>query len=150
MKSATAPAAGFTVNVPLEAGATDADYRLVYGGIVGPVVESFAPDLVLVSAGFDAHERDPLAGMRLSTEGYAAIVGGLRAAAERACGGRLAMVTEGGYDLRAFAECLTACVNILDGRARDDPKGSYHDSDSRGRAALEAVRAAQKPFWSIF
>jgi acetoin utilization deacetylase AcuC-like enzyme len=149
------PGRGFTVNVPLEAGATDADYRLVYDGIVGPVVESFGPDLVLVSAGFDAHERDPLASMRMSTDGYAAIVSRLRSAADRVCGGRIAMVTEGGYDLRALAECLTASIAVLDDRDRqDDRKGSYHSEDSpidggRGRRALEAVRAAQKAYWPV-
>ena len=66
--------AGFTVNVPLEAGATDADYALVYGAIVRPVLEQFAPELVIVSAGFDAHERDPLASMRVSTAGYASLM----------------------------------------------------------------------------
>src|SRR5205085_3897064 len=53
--------AGFTVNVPLEAGATDADYDLVYRAAVAPVLEQFEPQLLLVSAGFDAHEQDPLA-----------------------------------------------------------------------------------------
>jgi acetoin utilization deacetylase AcuC-like enzyme len=147
------PGRGFTVNVPLEAGATDADYRLVYDGIVGPVVESFAPDLVLVSAGFDAHERDPLAGMRMSTAGYAAVVARVRAAAARACGGRIAMVTEGGYDLRALAECLMASIAVLDGAlpaAASETREADDTNDDRGRAALEAVCVAQKPFWPIF
>src|SRR5207302_244082 len=65
---------GFTVNVPLEAGATDADYEVVYHEAVVPVLEEFSPQLVLVSAGFDAHERDPLGAMRLTTAGYAAVV----------------------------------------------------------------------------
>jgi acetoin utilization deacetylase AcuC-like enzyme len=150
------PGRGFTVNVPLEAGATDADYGLVHDSVVGPVIESFAPDLLLVSAGFDAHERDPLAGMRMSTEGYTTVVSRLRAAADRACGGRIALVTEGGYDLRALAECLTASIAVLDDpegsyHTDDDPRGSYYQLDeSRGRRALEAVRAAQKAFWPIF
>src|SRR5436190_13711867 len=58
---------GFTVNVPLEVGATDEDYELVFGQVVVPVLRQFEPDLIIVSAGFDAHERDPLGGMRLST-----------------------------------------------------------------------------------
>jgi acetoin utilization deacetylase AcuC-like enzyme len=146
------PGRGFTVNVPLEAGGTDADYRLVYDAVVGPVVESFGPDLLLVSAGFDAHERDPLASMRMTTAGYAATVRRLRAAADNVCGGRIALVTEGGYDLRALADCLMASIAVLDRsddpNHPDDPKGSYHTGgDIRGRAALEAVRAAQKPYW---
>jgi acetoin utilization deacetylase AcuC-like enzyme len=141
------PGRGFTVNVPLEAGATDADYRLVYDTVVGPVVESFGPDLLLVSAGFDAHERDPLASMRMSTAGYAAIVSRLRAAADRACGGRIAMVTEGGYDLRALADCLMASTAVLDGGGEDRERSSYTQGDERGRMALEAVRAAQKSYW---
>ena len=66
---------GFTVNVPMEAGSTDADYALVHRDIVGPVLDEFRPELVLVSAGYDAHERDPLASMRMTTEGYGAMVG---------------------------------------------------------------------------
>jgi acetoin utilization deacetylase AcuC-like enzyme len=137
--------AGFTVNVPLEAGAGDADYWLVYDDYVGPLVEAFAPDLVLVSAGYDAHERDPLAGMRVTTAGYAAIVARLKTAADRASGGRIALVTEGGYDLEALAACLQASLDVLDGRAPGD--APFGGSTARGRAALQAVRAVQKPYW---
>jgi acetoin utilization deacetylase AcuC-like enzyme len=141
---------GFTVNVPLEVGATDADYLLVYEQIVAPVIESFAPDVLLVSAGFDAHERDPLAGMRVSTEGYTAIVRILRDLAIRASRGRIAMVTEGGYDLRALGGCLSASIGVLSG-ARDSAGvelGATGSADGRrGRAAAAAVRAVQKSFW---
>ena len=65
---------GFTVNLPFEAGSTDADYALAYGVIVEPLLDQFRPELVLVSAGYDAHERDPLASMRLTTDGYGTIV----------------------------------------------------------------------------
>ena len=63
--------AGFTVNVPLEVGAVDEDYQLVFADVVVPVLRQFEPDLLIVSAGFDAHERDPLGGMRLSTGAFA-------------------------------------------------------------------------------
>ena len=63
---------GFTVNVPLEAGAIDEDYRPGVRAVVVPVVRQFAPELVLVSAGFDAHERDPLAAMRMTDERHMA------------------------------------------------------------------------------
>ena len=93
---------GYTVNVPLEAGATDADYQLACTAIVLPVLEQFQPALTLISAGFDAHERDPLASMRMSTEGFGAIVAGLARVARHH--GSMALVTEGGYDLRARGE----------------------------------------------
>ena len=63
--------AGFTLNVPLEAGSTDGDYDEVFKALVIPVIDQFRPELLLISAGYDAHERDPLARMRLSTAGYA-------------------------------------------------------------------------------
>src|SRR3990170_9101280 len=85
---------GFTVNIPLEAGATDADYDFVYRDIVAPVVGEFAPQLLLVSAGFDAHERDPLAGMRMTERGYGAVV---RRLMQITPDGALGFVTEGGY-----------------------------------------------------
>jgi acetoin utilization deacetylase AcuC-like enzyme len=104
---------GFTVNVPLAAGATDADYDRAYRTTVVPAVVRFAPQLLLVSAGFDAHERDPLASMRMTTGGYAQIVAQLKGAADGQC--PMALVTEGGYDLTAFAACLDAAVAVLGG-----------------------------------
>ena len=63
--------AGFTVNVPVEADASDADYHLLFGRIVVPALEAFDPDLLLFSADYDAHVRDPLGGMNVSTDGCA-------------------------------------------------------------------------------
>jgi acetoin utilization deacetylase AcuC-like enzyme len=136
---------GFTVNVPLEAGATDADYDLVYREAVVPVLEAFAPGLVLVSAGFDAHDRDPLASMRVTSAGYARIVRLLKTTAGRH--GALALVTEGGYELTALAECLDLSIAEL---VRDGSSGADRPAPAaapRGERALTAVRAAQKRFW---
>jgi acetoin utilization deacetylase AcuC-like enzyme len=102
---------GFTFNIPLAAGATDADYAAAYA-VAAARLEVFAPGLLLVSAGYDAHEDDPLASMRVSTEGYAAIVRALRDAARRA-GCPIALVTEGGYDLAALRACLDGTLDIL-------------------------------------
>jgi len=138
--------AGYTLNVPLEVGATDADYWRVYDGVIGPAIERYAPDLVIVSAGFDAHERDPLAGMRVTTDGYGAIIARLRVAAHQVCGGRIAAVTEGGYHLSALAECLDVMLEELEGNGTPvtfKPAGT----SERAKAALAMVRAAQLPYW---
>ena len=132
---------GFTVNIPLEAGATDADFDLLYRAVVEPVMAQFAPQLTIISAGFDAHEADPLASMRMTSAGYARLVGRLR----RAAGAHpLALVTEGGYDLPSLRECLDATITAVTSEvvptADDGPA-------PRGERALENVLAAQSPFW---
>jgi acetoin utilization deacetylase AcuC-like enzyme len=104
---------GFTVNVPLEAGANDADVEAVYRSIVIPVLDTFQPSAIIVSAGFDAHEHDPLGGLRMTTAGYARVVTMLDNAAARLCGRRIAFVTEGGYDLDALEGCLEATIAVL-------------------------------------
>jgi acetoin utilization deacetylase AcuC-like enzyme len=108
----TGEGTGFTVNVPLEAGSTDADYDLVHRTVVEPVLDQFAPELLIVSAGFDAHEDDPLASMMVTTAGYAATVRTLRDSAGR-IGCPIAAVTEGGYDLEALRACLDATLEVL-------------------------------------
>jgi acetoin utilization deacetylase AcuC-like enzyme len=139
---------GFTVNIPLEMGATDADYDLVYSTVVVPVLRQFSPQLVLVSAGFDAHERDPLASMRLTTGGYASVVRHVLTAAGEA---PIAFVTEGGYDLGALAECLDASFAVIGGVAAGvDPAAQDSGRSTpavRGERALKAVREAQSRFW---
>ena len=104
---------GFTLNLPMAAGARDGDYESAYATEVVPALERFRPDVILVSAGFDAHELDPLAGMRMTTAGYRRLVQMLDDAAKRLCGRRLALVTEGGYHLPALRECLMTTIDVL-------------------------------------
>lgn len=108
------PGEGFTVNIPLEAGATDADFDEAYRTIAIPALDAFRPEAIVVSAGFDAHERDPLGGLRMTTAGYAHVVSMLHEAAVRLCRRRIAFVTEGGYDVDALHECLEETIRVLD------------------------------------
>jgi len=113
------------------------------------VLNEFGPDLVLVSAGFDAHERDPLASMRVTTGGYASIVRQLVTSAKN---GAIAFVTEGGYDLIALAECLDASFAEISrlSLSTDNPAppAGSRSSTVRAERALEAVRAAQRAYWT--
>ena len=140
---------GYTMNVPLEAGATDGDYEEVFSAIVIPVIDQFRPEMLLISAGFDAHELDPLGRMRLSVAGYASLTKSLCDAADRHCGGRVVAATEGGYDLRALRACLESTVGVLGGEpspvAAEPPLAATH----RSRAAVTAVRAAQSKYWRL-
>jgi len=94
---------GSTLNIPLSTGHGDASYRRIIADIVIPAVERFDPDLMLISAGFDAHWVDPLANMQLSLEGYDHLARECLKLAERLCDGRIVFVMEGGYDLDALA-----------------------------------------------
>lgn len=135
---------GFTVNIPLEAGATDADYELVYRTIAAPVLAQFSPQLMLISAGFDAHEADALASMRMTAAGYGRVLQLLRGAGRS---GPLAVVTEGGYDLPALRECLEVMIRVIGGEP-DVADGEEPSADApRGERAVAAVRAAQAAFW---
>jgi acetoin utilization deacetylase AcuC-like enzyme len=137
---------GFTVNVPLEAGATDGDYDDAYGQIVLPILDQFAPEVVLVSAGYDAHERDPLASMRVTTRGCATIVKAVADAAARH--GQLALVTEGGYELPALASCIEASIAAIDaGTLPVGASASPTGATGRGERGVEAARRALAPFW---
>ncbi len=103
---------GFTLNLPLTIGTKDEEIQRVYEEQALPKVRSFAPGLILVSAGFDAHERDPLGQLRMTTSGFARLSQSLVELADSVCGGRIVFVTEGGYDARALAECLEAVIEV--------------------------------------
>jgi acetoin utilization deacetylase AcuC-like enzyme len=142
---------GFTVNVPLEAGAVDEDYQFVFAHVVVPILRQFEPDLLLVSAGFDAHERDPLGEMRLSTAAFGAMTMDLRAVADECCRGRMVAVTEGGYDLHALAASLDASLESLAAPVAATPAAwpSSGVGSDRGRLAVNAVRETLRPYWTI-
>jgi len=140
---------GFTVNLPIEAGAVDEDYQAAFQEVVIPVLRQFKPDLLLVSAGFDAHERDPLANMRLSTGAFGAMTMELRAVAEECCGERMMLITEGGYDLRALTMSLETVVQTLSGPVAPARWPTSGLTSSRGRLSAEAAKRALKPFWRL-
>jgi acetoin utilization deacetylase AcuC-like enzyme len=140
---------GFTVNIPLEVGAVDEDYQLAFSRVVLPVLRQFEPDLILVSAGFDAHDRDPLGGMRLSTAAFGAMTLELRAVAEECCRGRIASVTEGGYDLQALAASLDAVIAAHAAPASPGQWPSSGIPSSRGQAAVAQARQALAPYWTL-
>ena len=105
----------FTVNAPLRAGCGDKEYQDVYTKMLLPVADVFEPDFVLISAGFDAHESDPLASMRLTDDGYAGLTRIAVEVAGKHSGGRLISMLEGGYDV-ALGSSVAAHIEVLCGR----------------------------------
>jgi acetoin utilization deacetylase AcuC-like enzyme len=106
-------AQGNVLNVPLRSGAGSTEFRAAYAQDILPALERFAPDLLLISAGFDAHADDPLAGLNLHEDDYAWVTGELVALAERHCGGRVVSTLEGGYNLAALGRSAAAHVAAL-------------------------------------
>ncbi|HLZ68238.1 MAG TPA: histone deacetylase family protein [Aliidongia sp.] len=104
---------GNIVNRPLRAGSDGAEFRTAFGEWIMPALGQFAPDLVIVSAGFDAHAADPLAGLNLREADFAWATEQLTSFAGRYCGGRLVSTLEGGYDLDALASSTAAHVAAL-------------------------------------
>jgi acetoin utilization deacetylase AcuC-like enzyme len=104
---------GNVVNTPLAAGTDSAGFRRAYETAILPALDHFAPELILVSAGFDAHRADPLAGLELEEPDFAWVTARLQEAANRHAGGRLVSILEGGYDLKALAGSAAAHVATL-------------------------------------
>jgi acetoin utilization deacetylase AcuC-like enzyme len=137
---------GFTVNVPMRADATDGDFALAFREVLMPIADQYAPELVLVSAGFDAHADDPLAGMRMSDDGFAVLCDVARSIADRHAGGKLALLLEGGYDVDALERCTLACASLLAGATA--PSASANTT-ARGEADVRAAIAAHGRYWRL-
>ncbi|MEI7874954.1 MAG: histone deacetylase family protein [Alphaproteobacteria bacterium] len=105
--------AGNVVNVPLPAGSGSVEFRAAWADRILPALDLFAPELLIVSAGFDAHRRDPLAGLNVETADFVWLTEELLAIADRHAQGRVVSVLEGGYDLEALAEAASAHVRAL-------------------------------------
>ncbi|HLI87613.1 MAG TPA: histone deacetylase [Ktedonobacteraceae bacterium] len=107
------PGFGTTINVPLPAKTTFDSYKAVFRQVMMPAADRFKPQLILVSAGFDAHWHDPIGDMNLSTAGFAQLNMIILELANLLCDGRLVLVQEGGYSLEAMGACVATCINIL-------------------------------------
>ena len=143
----TGEGAGFTINLPLAAGATDADYELVYSRVAIPALRQFKPELILISAGFDAYMDDPLGGMRLTAECFGRLTSMIAGAADECCDGRLVAITEGGYHLEGLADSLRATIDALSGSGQKP--GLYAGDTRRGEATLKAVLPVLSAHWKL-
>lgn len=114
-ETGTADGLGATLNFPVPAGSGDDVLTAFYSTIVPERVEAFAPQLILVSAGYDLHDRDPVGGLSVTDQGVSTIAHSLVALAERVCDGRIAFVLEGGYDLAALTAGIGASLMALAG-----------------------------------
>ncbi len=106
---------GFTLNVPLAAGAGNERYSTVFDDALLPRLRVYEPELVLVSAGYDCHRDDPLGGMRVDEDGFEAMTRRLVDLAETFADGRIVLVLEGGYDPPALARSVVRTIDVLDG-----------------------------------
>jgi acetoin utilization deacetylase AcuC-like enzyme len=141
--------AGFTVNLPVDAGAVSEDFQVAFDQVVLPVLRQFEPDLLLISAGFDAHGDDPLGGLRLTSDAFGAMTMALRGVAEECCRGRVVAVTEGGYDLRALGASLDCAIAALHAPFAPPEWPRSGSSSERGAAAVRDAKAALRPFWHL-
>jgi acetoin utilization deacetylase AcuC-like enzyme len=136
---------GYTVNVPLSAGANDGVFAAAFSEIVAPLAAEYAPDLVLVSAGFDGHRDDPIGGMQVTPAGYRFMVDALARAVPEA---PLGMLLEGGYDLDALEASLAASLEALAGGV---PSGAVPlpPPDPTHLAEVRLARQAASAFWRL-
>ena len=140
---------GFNVNIPFTSGCGDESFRIAYDDLIEPVVREYKPEAILVSLGIDAHYRDPLTGLSLSSPGYVDLMTWSAELAKELCGNRLVVVLEGGYHLQALAEVYAGVVARLQGRRIDLELTQLLDPKGKGRPAVEATKRAHKEFWNL-
>jgi acetoin utilization deacetylase AcuC-like enzyme len=134
---------GFTLNVPMPAGMGDAEYLRVFREVVVPVGKQYQPELILVSAGFDAHRDDPLGGMALTEDGYAAITSEILGLARDTCDGRAVFVLEGGYNLEALEKSIVSTLRVLTGG-----HSATVELNGAGEDLVREVRRVHGAYWS--
>jgi acetoin utilization deacetylase AcuC-like enzyme len=139
-------AEGFTVNIPLLAGFGDEEWVAAFRRVVAPVGHAHAPQLVMLSAGFDAHAHDPLGGMRVTEAGFAAMADELLAIAAAGADGKLVAVLEGGYDVAALEASAERVLKRMSG-----DRGALAAPRSEGRFApvYAMVRAVHAGRWKL-
>ena len=131
---------GYTVNVPLGAGGNDAVYASAFERVLLPVLDAYAPELVLVSAGFDAAARDPLAQMELSSDVFGWMARAIARVTAGSSQGRMALVLEGGYDLVALEGGMRSAIEGMVTGTAVEP-GRAPDDEGVSRAAKAAQKA---------
>jgi acetoin utilization deacetylase AcuC-like enzyme len=139
---------GFTVNAPVPAGFDDDAMLRLYERVLMPIAERYEPQLVLVSAGFDAHADDPLGGLRMSAEGFAGLCRCVKRVADKYALGRMALMLEGGYSLKALGESVEACIDALARETASEEQASCA-LDGEFEAVIQQIHDFHRRRWPI-
>lgn len=135
---------GYTVNLPIPAGWGDVEYQELFQCVIDPICRQFDPQFVIVSAGFDAHVRDPLGGMEVTEEGFGSMARVLLRIARDHAHGRCAAVLEGGYDLEGLQRSVIRVLDEMGGDMLTSPLPAFTP-----RGLLPRVRAVQRQYWEL-
>jgi acetoin utilization deacetylase AcuC-like enzyme len=143
---------GYTCNIPLPKGCGEIEYAGILSRLLVPMAKEFHPELVLVSAGFDIHPDDPLGGMRVSRNGFAAMARILLDLADDCCNGRIVFCLEGGYDYQALASGVAAVLDEMSGSCSPPAPSAAPDrsSDKKLAYATDRCRQVHRRFWQCF
>ena len=128
----------------MTAGWGDASFLPLFEDVVAPICRQFEPEFVLISAGFDAHARDPLGGLNMTEAGFACLARILLRVARDHAAGRCAAVLEGGYDLEGLTASVTAVLDEMGGGGLDDALPEHPR-----RGLLPEVRTVQQRYWEL-
>ncbi len=142
------PGEGCTVNLPLPKGYGDGEYAAIFERLLRPLAIEFAPELILVSAGFDTHAADPLGGMRMTTAGFGGLTRSLMETAKTCGDGKLVFILEGGYDRESMAACTRAVLDELTGATISSASlMAEQAAPKKVRYALSRCRHVHRQFW---
>ena len=146
----TGAGSGYTVNIPFISGTGDSTYELAHDKLIEPIVTQYKPSIILVSIGSDAHYKDPLASLTLTSQGYLAVATKLIELARVLCDGKIAFYLEGGYHPEALAEVVAGIVGQF--HERDDIALKYNDctdNDAMGQDVVKEVKDLHSKYWKL-
>jgi acetoin utilization deacetylase AcuC-like enzyme len=144
---------GYNINIPLRPGTDNAQYVKIFRKIIYPLSMKFKPDIVLISAGFDPYYKDPLGGMKVTSDGFAYLTRILMDIADNCCGGKLVLTLEGGYHITGLAESIkSVLIEMQDGtHVSDDVLDcTEQEADNRIDPVIKKVIDQINPIWQVF
>ncbi len=142
-----ADGAGYNINVPLPGGMGDTEYMKIFFEVLGPVIEQFRPEFILVSAGFDTYFEDPLGGMNITPKGFAQMTRFLKEAAEMHSGGNIIFVLEGGYSLEGlWLSTREVIEELIEKKKTDYPQA---DLNTPADSIIADVKSTHSQYWKF-
>ena len=139
---------GFTMNVPLSTGYGDDEFLGIFERVLRPIALEFAPELILVSAGFDIYNGDPLGDMNVTPKGFGALTRSIMDMANVCCGGKVVITLEGGYNLQGLRDSVKEVLRELSGLSHGDTSDFQGTKDSHMlETVTERVREIHHQYW---